>query len=106
MTWVSGTLVKPPDPAAKTRERLAILEEILARHPHVDRENAWHTLLLLELSPIERLERGLVRGRRVRPSGRLVIPVLEDALAVIEERKAEAEAEPAPRRSARKRPRR
>ena len=102
MTWVSGTLVKPPDPAAKTRERLAILEEILARHPHVDRENAWHTLLLLELSPIERLERGLVRGRRVRPSGRLVIPVLEDALAVIEERKADAP----PRRPARKRPRR
>ena len=37
-----------------------------------------------------------------RPKDRLVIPVLEDALAVIEERKAE----PAPRRSARKRPRR
>lgn len=100
--WVSGTLVKPHGPAAKTRERLAILEEILVRHPHVDRENAWHTLILLELSPIERLERGLLRGRRGCPNGRLVIPLLEDALAVTEERKTVAPS----RHPTRKRPRR
>jgi len=49
------------------------------------------------------LERILASKKALdRPKDRLVIPVLEDALAVIEERKAE----PAPRRSARKRPRR
>ena len=100
--WFSGTLVKSPDPAAKTRERLAILEEILARYPHDDRENAWHTLILLELSPIERLESCLLRGRRGRPSDRLVIPVTEDALSVIEDRKSKAPA----RRPVRTRPRR
>ena len=55
-------LVEPPDPAARARERLSVLEEILARHPHVGRENAWHTLILLDLSPLERLERGLLRA--------------------------------------------
>ncbi len=92
---------EPPDlAAARTRERLAVLERILARRPQVDRENAWHTLILLELAPIERLERALVRANA--PKDRLVIPVLEDALAVIEERKAE----PPARGPAKKRPRR
>ena len=39
------------------------LEEILARDPSINRDNAWHTLLLLQEEPIERLERSLCRGR-------------------------------------------
>jgi len=61
-TTESELVVEPPDPAARTRERLAVLEGILARHPHVGRENAWHTLILLDRSPIERLKRGLLRA--------------------------------------------
>jgi hypothetical protein len=40
------------------------LQRILQRHPKADPENIWHTLLLLELPPIERLRRGLVRGQK------------------------------------------
>jgi hypothetical protein len=39
------------------------VEEILARHPDADRDNLRHTLILLELPPLERLHRSLIRGR-------------------------------------------
>lgn len=42
------------------------LERILKKRPKItSRENAWHTLLLLEELPIERLRRALRRGRRI-----------------------------------------
>jgi hypothetical protein len=47
---------------------LARLEEakrICAAEPDASFENVWYTLILLELSPIERLNRGLLRGRAV-----------------------------------------
>jgi hypothetical protein len=63
------------------------LQRILQRHPLADPENIWHTLLLLELPPIERLRRGLVRGQIIaskkaanRPKDKLSLPVLQDAL--------------------------
>ncbi len=38
------------------------LEQIMRRHRNADRENIWHTLLLLEEKPIARLNRALLRG--------------------------------------------
>jgi hypothetical protein len=35
----------------------------LAAHPNADPDNVRHTLILLELPPLERLQRGLIRGR-------------------------------------------
>ena len=49
------------DPA--TERRLATARGICARHPTASFENVWHTLCLLELQPIDRLNRGLTRGR-------------------------------------------
>ena len=45
---------------------LALLREakgICARHPRASFDNVWHTLCLLELTPEERLNRSLIRGR-------------------------------------------
>jgi transcriptional regulator with XRE-family HTH domain len=39
------------------------LERVLAQYPEANRENVRHTLLLLEEPPVDRLERGLSRGR-------------------------------------------
>ena len=50
-------------PEAHLRLMLRRLERILDAHPEANRENVWHTLLLLDEPPIERLERGLSRGR-------------------------------------------
>jgi hypothetical protein len=41
----------------------AKVEKALAAHPHSDRDNVRHTLILLELPPLERMERSLIRGR-------------------------------------------
>ena len=40
-------------------------EAISARHPSLDRDNVRHTLLLLEEEPLDRLRRGLTRGRKI-----------------------------------------
>jgi len=50
-------------PTVRARLLLRRLERILAKHPAADRDNVWHTLLLLEEPPVDRMERGLVRGR-------------------------------------------
>jgi len=50
-------------PGLRARSLLRELERILAERPEADRENVWHTLLLLDEPPVERLERGLTRGR-------------------------------------------
>lgn len=39
------------------------LEKLVKKYPEADRENMWHTLLLLEEEPIERMKRGLIRGQ-------------------------------------------
>lgn len=43
--------------------RLERARAICARKPEMDFHNVWHTLTLLEMSPVERLERSLRRGR-------------------------------------------
>jgi transcriptional regulator with XRE-family HTH domain len=40
------------------------LQLILDRNPELSRENVWHTLILLEEPPINRLDRAIVRGRK------------------------------------------
>ncbi len=42
-----------------------LIDEIVSDDPELDRENVRHTLLLLQEKPIERLKRGLIRGRRI-----------------------------------------
>ena len=50
--------------AQRWAQRLsARVEQILAVHPHADRDNVRHTLILLEQPPLERLQRSLIRGR-------------------------------------------
>lgn len=39
------------------------VREVLAVRPQADPDNVRHTLILLEQSPLERLERSLARGR-------------------------------------------
>jgi hypothetical protein len=54
---------------------------ILRRHPNTDPDNVWHTLILLELPPIERLRRGLIRGQMVsnRLKDKLTVLALENS---------------------------
>jgi len=56
-------LDKAVGPGLRARLLLRQVDRILAAHPEADRENVLHTLLMLEDSPAERLERGLARGR-------------------------------------------
>ncbi len=60
----SGILCEPTQPERRTRQMIRELERILAKHPRASREDVWHTLLLLEQEPIDRLQRGLLRGGR------------------------------------------
>lgn len=40
------------------------MQEILAEYPEADRENVWHTLLLLQEKPVDRLKRSLLRAQK------------------------------------------
>jgi hypothetical protein len=55
------------DDAASLEDRAAALlreaKRVHARHPKSSFENIWHTLWLLEVSPLERLQRSLIRGQ-------------------------------------------
>jgi transcriptional regulator with XRE-family HTH domain len=52
-------------PALARVHRLRKMQDaILSRNPGVDPENVWHCLLLLEKSPWQRLERGLLRAQK------------------------------------------
>jgi hypothetical protein len=45
------------------RQLSSRVEKVLALHPGADPDNIRHTLILLELPPLERLQRSLIRGR-------------------------------------------
>ncbi len=53
--------------AARARRRAGRLgrraDKVLAAHPQADPDNIRHTLILLELPPLERLQRSLTRAR-------------------------------------------
>jgi hypothetical protein len=57
----------PSDNTAKAQRwarRLSLrVKKVLAAHPYADPDNVRHTLILLEQSPLERLQRSLIRGR-------------------------------------------
>ncbi len=57
-------LIDEPEPETRrVKDLLSRLDEILAAHPGADRDNVWHTLLLLQEPPVDRLNRGLLRGQ-------------------------------------------
>ena len=45
------------------RRLTARVEQVLAAYPNADRDNVRHTLILLGKSPLERMQRSLIRGR-------------------------------------------
>jgi len=54
-------------PGLTTTRILALVREarrIQSHSPHAEFANLWHTLILLELTPAERLARCLIRARR------------------------------------------
>lgn len=46
----------------KVRRREELLRKVIDRYPTADKENVWHTLVLLESPPLERLEGALRRS--------------------------------------------
>ena len=60
-----SAFLEEESPEEKKMKRLQKkLARILESNPGLDRENIWHTLRLLELPPIERLRRGLLRAQK------------------------------------------
>ena len=45
--------------------RRELVDRIIRKHPTADPDNVWHTLVLLEQAPWERLKRSLIRGRTI-----------------------------------------
>ena len=41
------------------------LEKLCKKYPELNRENAWHTLQLLNEEPLQRLDRSLLRGQKI-----------------------------------------
>ncbi len=68
----------------RRRQALAICEA----NPQASFENVWHTLILLELDPIERLNRSLIRGRAAAVQGERSGP--HDATASADALRAQA----------------
>ena len=62
-----GDVLDSPDRSAAEllAARLADARAIAAAHPKSAFENIWHTLALLNLPPIDRLNRSLLRGRAI-----------------------------------------
>jgi transcriptional regulator with XRE-family HTH domain len=62
---VAPSAILEEEPPVPGRARALIREagDVLALHPRATFENVWHTLVLLDEPPIERLRRSLLRGR-------------------------------------------
>jgi len=65
MLQVTPSSILQEDPPAANRAQALIVEAraVLERHPGATFENVWHTLVLLDEAPIERLRRSLLRAR-------------------------------------------
>jgi transcriptional regulator with XRE-family HTH domain len=59
----SAVLEEGPSQKDKIQRILETVENILKRHKNVDRDNVYHTLILLEEKPIDRLRRALIRAQ-------------------------------------------
>jgi hypothetical protein len=53
------------DPGDFAMARLREAQAICAAEPEASFENVWHTLVLLDDPPVERLNRSLIRGRAI-----------------------------------------
>lgn len=53
-----------PD-VAQARKWAETTNLIKSRHPEVDPDNIRHTLILLDMPPVERLRRALLRGKKI-----------------------------------------
>jgi len=61
----SSILEEEPPVTARAEALLAKARTVLDRNPRATFENVWHTLVLLDEAPIERLRRSLLRARTV-----------------------------------------
>ena len=59
----SAILEEEPPATARAQMLLAKSRTVLARNPRATFDNVWHTLVLLDETPIERLRRSLLRAR-------------------------------------------
>lgn len=60
-----GTSGGPPARKTDPGELGETVDRVIRAHPGADRDNVWHTLLLLTETPLSRLKRSLLRGRRI-----------------------------------------
>ncbi len=70
--WVSLEKRKtggdPVEPAlANAAALMRDVAHTMQRHPHLDADTVRHTLALLRLDPLTRLNRSLIRGRALAP---------------------------------------
>jgi len=61
----SAILEEAPAVEWRTRALLRQAGRVLDHHSQASFENVWHTLVLLEEPPVDRLRRSLLRGRAV-----------------------------------------
>ncbi len=59
----SAILDEPPAEVWRARALLRQAQRIVERNPGASFENVWHSLVLMEEPPVERLRRSLLRGR-------------------------------------------
>jgi transcriptional regulator with XRE-family HTH domain len=59
----SSILQEEPPAAARAQALLVKARTVLACNPRASFENVWHTLVLLDETPAERLQRSLLRAR-------------------------------------------
>jgi len=58
-----SSILDDTDPARRLQARARLARRITASNPGATFENVWHTLVVLDDPPIERLRRSLLRGR-------------------------------------------
>ena len=58
-----STILEETPAATRAQELLEDAQIVLERNPRATFENVWHTLVLLDETPIERLRRSLLRAR-------------------------------------------
>ena len=61
----SKILIEAGPEERRAQALLRLAKKIIRNNPRASFENVWHTLMLLEEPPIERLKRSLLRGRAV-----------------------------------------
>ena len=62
-----AALLERAGPQARYADLLREARAALSENPEVSFDDVWHTLVLLEEPPIERLRRSLLRGRALHP---------------------------------------